>query len=112
LINQVKSKVGLKGTEEPIGVVVTAAATAAGSQAVLATITAAIPLITSLLAVTGDIFKKVEEIKAGTAAPPPPGAEPPVVDPEADNTKKYIMYGGIALLGVGAVYYFSKKRKN
>ena len=110
LINQVKAKVGLKGTEEPIGVVVTAAATAAGSQAVLATITAAIPIITSLLAVTGDIFKKVEEIKAGTAAPPPPSAEPPAVDPEADNTKKYIMYGGIALLGVGAVYFLSKKR--
>lgn len=112
IIDKIKAKVGIKGTEETIGVVVTAAATATGSAAVLATIEAAIPVLVSLLAVTGDIFKKVQEIKTGTAAPPPPpGAEPPAAEPE-DNTKKYLMYGGLALLGVGAAYYFSKKRKN
>lgn len=109
LLDKIKAKVGIKGTEEPIGVVVTAAATAAGSEAVLATISAAIPILTSLLAVTGDIFNKVKEIKEGTSTTPPPTAEPPAAE-EEDKTKKYLMYGGIALLGVGAVYFLSKKR--
>ena len=91
-------------------VVVTAAATAAGSEAVLATISAAIPVLVTLLPIIGDLFKKVQEIKTGTAPTTEPGTEPPVTEPE-DNTKKYIMYGAIGLLGVGAVLYLSKRKK-
>ena len=110
LIDKIKAKAGIKGTEESIGVVVTAAATAAGSEAVLATISAAIPVLVTLLPIIGDLFKKVQEIKTGTAPTTEPGTEPPVTEPE-DNTKKYIMYGAIGLLGVGAVLYLSKRKK-
>lgn len=109
LIDKVKSAAGIRGTEEEIGQVVTAAATATGAQAVLATITAALPILTSLLAVTGDIFNKVKEIKAGTV---PPTVEPPA--PNAgpdDNTKKYLMWGGIGLLAAGGIYLATRKNK-
>lgn len=108
VIDKIKSKAGIKGTDVTIGVV-TAAAAGASAQAALATIEAAIPVLVSLLAVTKDIFSKVQEIKTGTTpAAEPPTAEPPAA--EEDNTKKYLMYGGIALLGVGAVYFLTKKR--
>ena len=113
LIDKIKTKAGIHGTEVSIGEPVTVTAAAASTttfEAVLALITAAVPILTTLLATTGDIFKKVKEIKEGTEPTTEPGTEPPVTEPE-DNTKKYIMYGAIGLLGVGAVLYLSKRKK-